>query len=745
MIKILIIDNSPDRIDYLTSILKTITRCTIIRFTNSQQGLNWIHKNDFDLLIINPDMPEMNGLDFIRHSRGGSKEQGVPDNTQPPILLMVPSEQRASLLSALEVGITDCLPYPFEALETQVRLQSVLAYRFLQIRFKKQQKHFSKKLQQMTSILAKERERYALAAQAANDGLWDWDLIRNEVYYSPQWCAMIGLRSVEVTNTLSAWLSRVHPDDLEELDRALQAYIAGETKSFSWEYRMRHRNGFYHWMVARAIAVYDKAHDKVHDNVHDKTHDNTHDKAPKPIRLVGLQIDISERKRVEEQLIHHAFHDALTGLPNRSLVNERLQQEFLRFKRDATQRFAVMFLDLDHFKDINDSLGHAAGDQILLAIAPRLKKCCREVDTVARLAGDEFIILLSEVPSLTMAKRIATRLLTEVAKPVHVAGETLSPSLSIGIAFSHEDHKSFTDVLRDADTALYKAKSQGRSCFVIFDPARDGAQHESADSTMVMTEALDRGQICVFYQPIFHLDTLEIGGFEALVRWQHPRFGLLMPDDFFPLAEENHTLIEFSTYIFENAIKQLKVWQDLHRKQYFMCINISEKQLLQNGLIEYLKASVKKGNIDPQTVILEVREADLLGSLELVEHILERLHSLGYQLLLDNFGAGQASLRVLSSLPLDALKIDRSITTTASTDVKAQNILRLAQLFAAEQNIKMILEGIETGKELDFVRAHYKGYAQGFYLAFPAEAEQIEPLLHMDHQKRLMTTSESHF
>ncbi|MGH7532721.1 MAG: sensor domain-containing protein [Gemmatimonadales bacterium] len=364
--------------------------------------------------------------------------------------------------------------------------------------------------------LRESEERYALAQRGANDGLWDWDLRAGQVYFSPRWKAMVGAGEHEVGTAPEEWFGRVHPDELEQLKVDIDLHVAGHTPHLQTEHRMRHRDGLYRWVMTRGLAV--------------------RDAAGKAYRLAGSQADITMRKSIEEQLLHDAFHDPLTGLPNRALFMDRMGHAIRRGRR-SDSRSAVLFLDLDRFKVVNDSLGHVHGDQLLVAIARRLEDCVRPGDTVGRLGGDEFVVLLDDVPGAAGAEEVAGRIQHALGAPFELAGQEVYATTSIGIAISVTGHERAEDLLRDADTAMYDAKAQGKATHRVFHAGMHSHAMTQLQLETDLRRALDRGELVLFYQPIVSLVHGRVWGFEGLVRWRVPEGGFLGPEEFIPLAD----------------------------------------------------------------------------------------------------------------------------------------------------------------------------------------------------------------
>lgn len=449
------------------------------------------------------------------------------------------------------------------------------------------------------------------------------------------------------------------------------------------------------------------------------------------IGTMGVFTDITERKRIEEQMVHDAFHDALTGLANRKLFMEHLRLTLARAKRESGNLFAVLFLDFDRFKMVNDSLGHAEGDRLLRAIAGRLQFILRPGDLVARLGGDEFTILLSELDSADDALNIAERIHEELGVPFDLGGSEIVTSASIGIAFSTNDYAEAEEVLRDADIAMYRAKVRGKACHQIFDQT----MHEEARNRLhierEMRQALEQEEFCLYYQPIVDLKTGILSGFEALIRWQHPIRGMVSPVEFVPIAEENNLILPLGRWILRESCRQLRAWQKENpaAENLMVSVNLSGKQFVQPDLVEQVAAALADTGLSPKCLKLEITESYLMENNELAVTTISRLRGLGLQLSLDDFGTGYSSLSYLHSLPVSYLKIDRSFVTrmmeSRESSEMVETIIRLAQTL----KMKVIAEGIEDTEQMAHLQMLNCEYGQGYFFSKPVEAETAALLI----------------
>lgn len=566
-------------------------------------------------------------------------------------------------------------------------------------------------MRQAAEELRASEERYALAAQAANDGLWDWNLRTGKIYFSQRWKATIGFQDHEIDNDPSEWFDRVHPDDREGLEVRLAAHLRRLISGFEYEYRMLHRDGAYRWMHCRGIAVWNASGEAM--------------------RIVGSQTDINERKLAEQRLLHDALHDSLTGLANRTRFMDRLEHLIARAQRGASPSFAVLFLDLDRFKLINDSLGHLIGDQLLIALARRLERCLRPGDTLARLGGDEFAVLLEDLSEPQAALTVAERILRLLEEPFHLGSHEVFSSASIGIALSAgARYQSPADVLRDADTAMYHAKMEGRSRYAVFHPTMHDRARYRLQIETDLRHGIERNEFFVVYQPIVELNTQQTVGFEALLRWRHPHRGIITPAEFIDIAEETGLIVPIGHLVLREACRQLHEWTQRYlTRSLTMNVNLSPRQIADPDLVERIAALLEAYRLDATMLRLEITETAIIEHGDVASRALLHLRSLGVQICIDDFGTGYSSLSYLHRFPIGTIKIDRSFVSQIHHSHENAEIVRTIISLAHSLGMAVIAEGTETREQLTRLRAMSCAYGQGWLFAQALEPAAATALL----------------
>ena len=559
-------------------------------------------------------------------------------------------------------------------------------------------------------------ELFQIVTENAADMIALVDVKGKRLYNSPAYKRVLGYSAAELGETSA--FEQIHPDDrFKILDAAREARETGVGKRL--EYRIKHKDGSWRVLESVASAV-------------------RNDKG-EVAKLVIVNRDITERKRAEQQLEHNLFHDALTGLPNRRLLLDRLQHLFVRARRNPDHPYALLLGNVDHFKTFNDTLGPAAGDHVLTEIARRIGTCLRQDDTIARgdsrkdsvepvssrLGGDEFAILLDGVSEPSDAMRIARRVQAAVAEPFFLDSREIRASLSVGIALSTSAHERPENVLKDADVAMRRAKALGGSRCEVFDEAMHtravGRLRLEADLRTAMAER----QFRLFYQPVVHLDSRRIVSFEALLRWQHPTQGLISPYRFIEAAEDTGLLVSIGHWLALQACRQLREWEVnvVSEQPMNITVNVSARQFADARLVNDIQDALRETGVDPSRLQLEMTESVAAADPRLTVTVLSHLKHMGIGVILDDFGIGSSSLSGLRQFPVDALKIDRSLVREMQTDRGACDMVELIITLAHKMNLRVIAEGIETTRQLERLGELGCEFGQGYYFSQPLEAK----------------------
>ncbi len=447
-----------------------------------------------------------------------------------------------------------------------------------------------------------------------------------------------------------------------------------------------------------------------------------------------LKQEILQRHQLEKRLRHEALHDSLTGLPNRNLFMQQVERCLDNVIDNPEQQFAILFIDLDRFKIINDSLGHLAGDELLIACATRLQECITEQNTLARLGGDEFTVLLEQVKDVRDAVIVAEKILQQFATSFDLGDRRLTITVSIGIVIGDCEYRQETDLLRNADTAMYRAKEQGKARYEIFTQQMYLDVMRRLELEHQLREAISNHQLVLYYQPIFSLNSLELTGFEALVRWQHPEGGMISPGEFIPLAEETGLIISLGEWVMSEACRQLKIWQDRvpQAQSLLMSINVAGEQLHAPNFLSTVDRIIAETRINPQHLKFEITESMLIGNTNQVIMVLQQIKSRQIQLSIDDFGTGYSSLSYLPQFPIDILKIDRSFVDKMNLEQQNLEIVKTIITLAQVLDLQIIAEGIETEDQHQTLKSLGVKYAQGYLFAKPLTSEQAEMLI-MEH------------
>jgi diguanylate cyclase (GGDEF)-like protein/PAS domain S-box-containing protein len=689
LVRVLLVEDCPDHAELIFTKLRRSKRirAEIDHADRLEKGLRKLEKEKYDVVLLDFSLPDSFGIETFRRAHQASP--------RTPIIVLTSLDDNELAVQAVRLGAQDYL-VKREA-DTRLLVRSIL---------------YAIERATAEEALLESEERYALAVRGANDGLWDWNFENDRVFYSPRWKSMLGFSVDDVGDSPREWLDRIHPDDRPPFRRHLDAHLTGSTEQLEFEQRMRNFDGEYIWVLARGVAV--------------------RDENGKPYRMAGSQTDITARKRAEHQLQHDALHDSLTGLANRVLFLDRLACALADLQRQASPHFAVLFFDLDRFKNVNDSLGHSMGDKLLVGIARRLEHFLRPGDTVARLGGDEFAVLIHRVEDASGAIHVADRIQDVLSMNFSIDGHDVMVTASIGIAHSSTGYSSPEEILRDADIAMYRAKAEGKARYEIF----DREMHQSAVALLKLETELrrsvHRGDFLMNYQPIVSLGNISrIVGFEALVRWQHPERGIVTPANFIAIAEETGLIVPLGWWVLREACQQTRLWQEQFPGDppLWISVNMSGKLFMKSNMVDELLGILEETGLEPRDLRLEVTENVVMDHADLAIRNLMELRALGIQLSIDDFGTGYSSLSYLQRFHYDQLKIDRSFVSQLSSRGDSRAIVETILNLANSLGIGVVAEGIETADQVDRLKKMQCPHGQGFWFSRPLAVPAAEELM----------------
>jgi diguanylate cyclase (GGDEF)-like protein/PAS domain S-box-containing protein len=564
--------------------------------------------------------------------------------------------------------------------------------------------------------ITRAKERLDLALKGSNLAIWDWDLVANQVYFSDDWNVLLDARPSDKPGNIFTGeevLSWNHPDDSERFRAALTAAAKGETLDFSAEYRVPNAKGEWVWMQSQGKVA---------------------ERGPtgRALRMAGTTANITTRKVAEDRVEFLATRDPLTKLPNRMLLNDRLEQGVANAARKKS-RLAFMFIDLDRFKTINDSLGHDVGDELLKRVAARLSACVRATDTVARLGGDEFAVILENLPQgedvedQEDAQNVADKMIASMAAPIMINGQHLNTSCSIGISVYPADGHDPQTLMKHADVAMYDAKSKGRNNYQFFSHEMNARAQERLSIENALRQALRRNELLLYYQPRVSFLTGKITGAEALLRWQHPRRGLLTPDKFIGVAEDAGMIVPIGEWVIENAFKQIALWRQKSDLDLKLAVNLSVGQMFDGErLLNAISSAARAVDLDLTVVDLELTESMLLKNIDENAELLTRLGTMGLGIAIDDFGTGYSSLSYLKRLPVDTIKVDSSFVRDIGTDVNDEAIIRAIVAMTHSLKLNVVAEGVESEDQYRVLRDLECDEYQGFFFSRPLPAAECE-------------------
>ena len=673
--RILVVDDEPVNRLVLKQILES-NGYEVYEASSGQSAVSQLLEQSYDLVLMDLEMPGMNGVQAVRLVRQFKTQLQLP-------VIMVTSKGSCDS-EAFREGFNDYIKKPADK-------EVVLARVNLHLQLKRAQ----------DSLLLSE-ERYALAAAGSNDGLWDWQLAKGTLYCSDRMQSMLGLPAKSL-KTVTEWFDLIHEEDASRVQKDLNAHFCGESDHFETELRLLHQSSGYRWMLCRGLAV--------------------RDLNGKVIRIAGSLTDITEGK----------VADALTGLPNRLLFVDRVQRCVEQAKRYPSRRFAILYLDVDGFKLINDSYGHEVGDEYLIAIAKRLETAVRSSDSVvSRLGGDEFAVLVENLKGTGCAEAVANRIIKSLSGPIRIKNRELFARASIGIAMNRGGEPAAEEMIREADVAMYFAKENSHLPYKVFEPQMASEAAERLEMSSELRNALSKQEMSLRFQPIVDLRNGATAGFEALVRWSNSKLGNVSPEEFIPLAEESGLIVNLGSFVIRTACAVASELSEIASEPLFMSVNVSMRQMISDDLLDVVSNALKDSGLMRHQLKLEVTETAVMDDPDECIELLEQLRALGVSIGLDDFGTGYSSLAYLHRLPLNVLKIDRSFVAAMFSSAENMAIIETILTLGKSLGLEVIAEGVETRKQLERLRDLGCRYVQGFLFSKPVYQDEVSGLVNYD-------------
>ncbi|MDD3050807.1 MAG: EAL domain-containing protein [Candidatus Cloacimonetes bacterium] len=688
MAQFLIIDDDISNCKITQEILETIHPDSIVNIiSNAEDYVAKAEELKPDLILLDLHLQKLSGTKVCRELKANPLTSIIP-----VIIITGTTSSKKAKVKAFEAGAEAFLNKPFEINEFAAQTNVLL-------NLKKNEDSLRKKINDLENDSAKQKqqlteqqETWKLISLSTNDGIWEWNIEENKFKNTELWRNTLGIKNDEIKDIESLY-ELVHPEDILAFEQTMKDYLNKKTEKFELEFRMQPKDSTEKWVLYKGVAEWNSVGE--------------------PLRIVGTQLDISDRKKLMEKLEHLAHRDNLTNLPNRNLFYDRLKVAIAHGRR-FNHFVGMLFIDLDGFKKVNDKYGHKLGDMLLKEVAIRLEKCIRDFDTVARLGGDEFAVILQEIKDENDCAVICRRILQSLSNTFEIAGESINISASIGISLYPSDSSERDELLNFSDFAMYKAKNSGKNSYVFYSKMIEKQTKEKHNLERQLTKAILNKEFKLFYQPIIELEKGDVVGLEALLRWDLPGKGLLMPEYFMDYFQKSGLIVSLNFWMLKEIAHDIDVLEKNLKRPLRVSINFSEKEFFHPNLFNNIKKLLERNEITPQKIVLELKEEVLFNDLEKSARIIKNLNSIGIGIAIDNFGTGSLSFKQFSKLKIDFIKIDLSFIQKSVNDPFTRRVIAAIRSMAFDMGIKIIAEGVETTEQLDLITILKYDEIQGF-------------------------------
>jgi len=700
---ILVVDDEPHNFDVIEALL--FDKSYDLNYSsNGSEAIQSLELIQPDVILLDVMMPGINGIEICRQIKAIEKWRMVP------IIIVTALNRKEDLAQCFDAGADDFITKPINKIELRARVNSMLRikqhYDLLQTSLERQAALEKEKVE---ASLKESENRYASLASVVPVGIFRLDLDGHCLYVNDHWSYITGMSADESEGL--GWLNGIHPED--RITVARQWYDATKigTVPLSLECRFLGSKDNTIWVIGQSV---------LERNEHGQM-----------TGFVGTITDITERKEAQKNLLYNSLHDPLTSLANRTLLIKTLELAIAKASVSESYQYAVLFLDLDRFKVINDSLGHLFGDQLLQNVAQKLQSYLKPTDLIARIGGDEFVILLEDIAGDEDVLQVVQKILHQFQTSTVINGQEVFITTSIGLVFGNSHYKKANDLIRDADIALYHAKSEGKATYRVFDARMHTQAVNRLNLETQLRKAFEKDEFVLHYQPIMDIFKKQLVGFEALVRWQHPTRGLILPSEFIPITEETGLILRLDDWVINESCRQLSDWRNRFPEHFPLkiSVNLSVQDLRAANLLSSIESSLSKTGLSGDCITLEITESMLIDNIHKTIDLLNQLREKNIHISIDDFGTGYSSLKYLHLLPADYLKIDRSFVSRMAQENRDYQVVNTIINLSNQLGVAVIAEGIETNQQLKWLEKLGCEFGQGYFFSKPLPASEIEQLL----------------